>query len=103
MQSRYSLNIGKPFGIRVSVHWTFSLLIVWIVFISINRGLELPQILMHILFVLTLFVCVVLHELGHSLTAIRFGGHVSHITLLPIGGMAHMAKMPEKPREEFLV
>lgn len=103
MQSRYSLNLGKPFGIRVSVHWTFSLLIIWIVFISINRGLELPQILMHILFVLSLFVCVVLHELGHSLTAIRFGGHVSHITLLPIGGMAHMTKMPEKPREEFLV
>lgn len=103
MKSRYSLNLGKPFGIRVSVHWTFSLLIVWIVFISINRGLDLPQILMHILFVLALFVCVVLHELGHSLTAIRFGGHVSHITLLPIGGMAHMTKMPEKPREEFLV
>lgn len=103
MQSRYSLNLGKPFGIRVSVHWTFSLLIVWIVFISINRGLDLQQILMHILFVLALFVCVVLHELGHSLTAIRFGGHVSHITLLPIGGMAHMTKMPEKPREEFLV
>lgn len=103
MQSRYSLSLGKPFGIRVSVHWTFSLLIVWIVIISINRGLDLPQILMHILFVFALFVCVVLHELGHSLTAIRFGGHVSHITLLPIGGMAHMSKMPEKPREEFLV
>ncbi|HHN48123.1 MAG TPA: site-2 protease family protein [Bacteroidales bacterium] len=103
MQSRYSLNLGKPFGIRVSVHWTFSLLILWIVFISVNRGLELPQIFMHIVFVLALFVCVVLHELGHSLAAIKLGGKVSHITLLPIGGMAHMTKMPEKPREEFIV
>ncbi len=103
MKSRYSLPLGKPFGIKVSVHWTFSLLIAWIVIISAARGLETPQILMHILFVLALFVCVVLHELGHSLAAIRLGGEVSSITLLPIGGMAHMSKMPEKPRDEFIV
>ena len=103
MQSRYSLNLGKIFGIRVSVHWSFSLLIAWIVIISVNQGLSAIQILMHILFVLSLFVCVVLHELGHSLIAIRLGGEVSSISLLPIGGMAHMAKMPESPREEFLV
>ncbi len=103
MKSRYSLQLGRPFGIKVSVHWTFSLLIAWIVFISVGRGLETPQILMHILFVLSLFVCVVLHELGHSLTAIKLGGEVHSITLLPIGGMAHMSKMPEKPRDEFLV
>ncbi len=103
MKSRYSLLLGRPFGIKVSVHWTFSLLIAWIVLISVGRGLETPQILMHILFVLALFVCVVLHELGHSLAAIRLGGEVHSITLLPIGGMAHMSKMPDKPRDEFLV
>ncbi len=103
MQSRYSLNLGKPFGIRVSVHWTFSLLIAWIIIISIGRGLEPTQIIMHILFILALFVCVVLHELGHSLAAIKLGGEVDSITLLPIGGMAHMSKMPEKPRDEFIV
>ena len=103
MKSRYSLHLGRPFGIRVSVHWSFSLLIAWIVFISLNRGLEPMQIVMHILFVLALFVCVVLHEFGHSLVAIKFGGKVESITLLPIGGMANMSKMPEKPREEFLV
>ena len=103
MKSRYSLHLGKPFGIQVSVHWTFSLLIVWIVVISINRGLATDQILMHILFIFALFACVVLHEFGHSLVAIRFGGKVESITLLPIGGMANMSKMPEKPREEFLV
>ncbi|TVR40174.1 MAG: site-2 protease family protein [Bacteroidia bacterium] len=103
MKSRYSLSLGKPFGIKVSVHWTFSLLIAWIVLISVGRGLEFQQILMHIIFVLALFVCVVLHELGHSLAAIRLGGQVDSITLLPIGGMAHLSKMPEKPKDEFLV
>lgn len=103
MKSNYSLNLGKPFGIKVFVHWSFSLLIAWIVFISVRQGLEFLQILMHILFILTLFVCVVLHEFGHSLVAIRFGGEVHSITLLPIGGMANITKMPEKPKEEFLV
>ena len=103
MESKYSLNLGKYFGIKVSVHWSFSLLIAWIVFLSVRQGLELPQILMHILFILTLFVCVVLHEFGHSLVALKFGGEVHSITLLPIGGMANIAKMPEKPKEEFLV
>jgi Zn-dependent protease len=103
MKSRYSLGLGKIFGIKVSVHWTFSLLILWIVIISVGRGLELTQVLMHIVFVLALFVCVILHELGHSLVAIKYGGEVTSITLLPIGGMANMSRMPEKPREEFMV
>lgn len=103
MKSRYSLHLGKPFGIPVSVHWTFSLLIIWIVIISINRGLDSTQILIQVLFVLALFVCVVLHEFGHSLVAIRLGGEVSSITLLPIGGMANMSKMPQEPKHEFMV
>ncbi len=103
MKSRYSLNLGKPFGIRISVHWTFSLLILWIVFITVRQGLGTGQVLMHILFVLVLFFCVVLHEFGHSLTAIKLGGKVKSITLLPIGGMAHISEMPENPKDEFLV
>ncbi len=103
MKSRFSLKLGKPFGIRVSVHWTFSLLIAWIVFISVSRGLEFDQIIMHILFVLAIFACVLLHELGHSLTAIKLGGKVQSITLLPIGGMANITEMPDKPRDEFII
>ncbi len=103
MDSKYSLNLGKPLGIKVFIHWTFSLLIAWIVFITMRQGLETAQILMHILFILTLFVCVVLHEFGHSLVALKFGGEVHSIILLPIGGMANITKMPEKPKEEFLV
>jgi Zn-dependent protease/CBS domain-containing protein len=103
MNTKYSLQLGKPFGIKVSIHWSFSLLIVWIVFVTMRQGLEAVQILMHILFILTLFVCVVLHEFGHSLVAIKFGGEVHSITLLPIGGMANITKMPERPKEEFLI
>ncbi len=103
MNSRYSLNLGKPFGIKVSVHWTFSLLIAWIVFITVRQGLGTTQVLMHVFFILVLFLCVVLHEFGHSLTAIKLGGKVKSITLLPIGGMANITEMPENPRDEFLI
>ncbi len=103
MSKSYSLHIGNPFGIRVSIHWTFLLLIAWVVAIGLMRELTLQQILVHILFVISVFVCIVLHELGHSLTALKFGGKVRGITLLPIGGMANMTKMPETPREDFIV
>ncbi len=103
MKSKYSLILGRPLGIKLSVHWTFLLLIAYIVFISIQRGLNVQQILMHIIFVFAIFVCVVLHELGHSLVAIKLGGKVHSITLLPIGGMANISEMPEKPRDEFLM
>jgi Zn-dependent protease len=103
MKSRYSLNLGKPFGIKISIHWTFSLLIIWIIFITVRQGLGTMQVLMHILFILTLFLCVVLHEFGHSLIAIKLGGKVKSITLLPIGGMANITEMPENPKDEFLI
>ncbi|MFO7997967.1 MAG: site-2 protease family protein [Bacteroidales bacterium] len=103
MEKKSSFTLGKPFGIKVSVHWTFSLLIAYVIFISVSRGLTIVPVLMHVAFILALFLCVVLHELGHSLVAMKFGGKVNSITLLPIGGMANMSEMPEKPREEFLV
>ena len=98
-----SLKIGKPFGITISIHWTFLFLIIWIVAIDLGRGLNSQQVMMSVLFVLALFICVVLHELGHSLTAKALGGDVKSITLLPIGGMANIKKMPDKPKEEFLI
>jgi Zn-dependent protease len=98
-----SLLLGKPFGIRLAVHWSFSLLIAWILFVSFRQGLAMMQIFWYVIFVFSLFFCVVLHELGHSLVAIKLGGQVQSITLLPIGGMANISHMPDKPKEEFLI
>ena len=98
-----TLNIGRVSGIKVQVHWTFVFLIAWVVFLEVSRGREMPAIALSILFVLVIFGCVVLHELGHALTARRFGISTRKITLLPIGGVASLERMPEKPQQELLV
>ncbi|MGM0530801.1 MAG: site-2 protease family protein [Bacteroidota bacterium] len=100
---KYSLTLGRPFGIRISVHWTFLLIIAWIVFIDLQQGLGLSAILYSVLFVFSIFFCVVLHELSHSLTARRYGIPTRSITLLPIGGVADLEKMPEDPTQELTV
>mgnify|MGYP006279150497 CR=1 FL=1 len=100
---KYSLTLGRPFGIRISVHWTFLLIIAWIVFIDLQQGLGLGAIIYSVLFVFSIFFCVVLHELSHSLTARRYGIPTRSITLLPIGGVADLEKMPEDPRQELVV
>ena len=100
---KHSLHLGKPFGIQISVHWTFLLIIAWIIFVNIQQGANTQQILYSVLFVLTIFVCVVIHELSHSLTARKYGIPTRSITLLPIGGVADLQKMPEEPKQEFAV
>jgi len=98
-----SLKLGKPFGIKLAVHWTFLLLIAWVVIMDLTRGRSFNEALWSILFVLVLFVCVTLHELGHALVAKRYGYPTKSITLLPIGGMANIEKMPEKPKQELWI
>jgi Zn-dependent protease len=90
-------------GIRVFVHWTFLLLPAWIAFGGFTEGRDLPTILSHIGLVLIVFFCVILHEFGHALTAQHFGIGTRDITLLPIGGVASLERMPEEPRQEFLI
>ena len=97
------LKLGQVAGIKIEVHWTFTLLLLWVVFLDIQRGGNLQSAILNIVFILLLFVCVVLHELGHALTAKRFNIKTRKITLLPIGGVASLEKMPEKPGQELLV
>jgi Zn-dependent protease len=97
------LHLGRVVGIKIEVHWTFSLLLIWVVYLDIKRGGDLNSALMNISLILFLFFCVVLHELGHALTARKFNIGTKKITLLPIGGVASLEKMPEKPRQELLV
>lgn len=98
----WSWKLGRLAGIQVYVHATFFLLILWLGLIYWQQG-GLPAALRGILFILLLFGCVVLHELGHALTARRFGIRTRNIVLLPIGGMASLEKMPDDPKEEILV
>jgi Zn-dependent protease/predicted transcriptional regulator len=98
-----SLNLGKYFGIKVSIHWTFLLLIGWIVWRESRRGSSTEEIIWVVLFVLTIFLCVTLHEFGHALTARRYKINTLDITLLPIGGLARLESMPEKPAQELAV
>lgn len=99
----WSLKVVRLFGINVYIHWTFLILLGWIFMSSVGSGQSTAEAFISIGFVLALFACVVLHEYGHALTARQFGVPTRRITLLPIGGVASLEKMPEKPREELLV
>lgn len=95
--------IGKISGIKIEVHWTFTLLLIWIAFLEIQKGSGLNRILLNEALILVLFFCVVFHELGHALTAKKFGVNTKNILLLPIGGVATLEKIPEKPAQELLI
>ncbi len=98
-----SVKIGKFLGIDVFIHWTFIILIAWIVMLQLRTNGDLLHILTAVGFILVLFLCVTLHEYGHALAARRYGIKTKHITLLPIGGIAMLEKMPEKPAQELIV
>lgn len=100
---KYSLYLGNISGIKISVHWTFLILIFWIIFSNVRSGLTFNEIVWSVTFVLTIFLCVILHELGHALTAQRFKIKTKEISILPIGGVAQLESIPEKPKEELLV
>lgn len=98
-----SLRLGTIAGIGIFMHWSFVLIIAWIVLIFLFQGHGLAVAAEGVLFVFAIFACIVLHELGHALTARRFGIGTRDITLLPIGGVARLERMPEEPKEELLV
>jgi len=98
-----ALKLGRISGIKIEVHWTFTLLLLWVAFIEIRQGSDFYRVLLNEALIVVLFVCVVLHELGHALTAKKFGVKTKNILLLPIGGVATLEKMPEKPLHELLV
>ncbi len=99
----WSWKIGRLAGINVYMHWTFLLLIGFIGYVYLARGATWGAAALGIGFILALFGCVILHELGHALMARRFGVPTRDITLLPIGGIARMQRMPEHPGQELLV
>ena len=100
---KWSWKIGTFAGIDVFIHATFLLIIGWAGFTYWQQTGTLAGALNGILFILLLFSLVVLHEYGHALTARRYGIKTRDITLYPIGGVARLERMPEKPIQEFWV
>src|SRR5262244_3464781 len=99
----WSVNIGSVAGTAIRIHVTFLLLLAffflqgWHAAGSINDGVN------SVVFVVLLFACVLAHEFGHIFTARAFGVETPDVTLLPIGGVARLARIPEKPSQEFLI
>jgi Zn-dependent protease/CBS domain-containing protein len=98
-----SFKIGRAFGIDVQVHWTFFLLLGFFAFASYQRSGSLTNALVTTLVIVALFVCVLLHEFGHSLVAQRLGIEIQDITLLPIGGVARLKSLPTRPWDEVKI
>jgi Zn-dependent protease len=98
-----SLNLGKFFGIDVYVHPTFWILPLFVLLRGIDKGEITAQITFDILLVFAVFACIVLHEIGHALAARAYGIGTRNITLFPIGGVASLERMPEKPSREIAI
>jgi len=98
----WSLNIGSIAGTQVRVHITFLLFLGWIFAASwVSEGSQAAWA--GLAFMVLLFACVLAHEFGHIFTARAFGVATPDVTLLPIGGLARLERIPEKPQEEFLI
>jgi len=95
--------LGRIAGIAVNVHATFLLLLAWIAAISYGPRASWRDAASGVLYIVVVFATVVLHELGHALMARRYGIHTQDITLLPIGGVARLERMPEDPRAELSI
>jgi len=100
---RGSIKILSIRGINLYMHWTLFLLAGWVAIVNGQLGNDIFQLFWSILFLLAVFACIALHELGHALMARRFGIKAHDIVLLPIGGIASIEKFPDNPRQELLI
>jgi len=100
---KWSWKLGRFAGIDVYVHFTFLILIGWLALSHWIRERSLSATLEVVAFVLAIFACVVLHEFGHAITARKYGIETRDVTLLPIGGVARLERMPSDPKQELWV
>ncbi len=101
----WSLKLFSINGIPIRIHITFLVVIAWAAYngFALGRADRVQGVAFMVALILLLFLCVLLHELGHSLVAQLFGVHVADITLWPLGGLARIARMPERPYQEFIM
>jgi Zn-dependent protease/predicted transcriptional regulator len=100
---KWSWRIGRIAGIGVYIHATFWLILAWIAFVQYRAVGTAEAVVNGIVFVIAVFSIVVMHELGHALSARRYGIATRDITLLPIGGIARLERMPRDPRQELVI
>jgi Zn-dependent protease len=100
---KWSFKVGRFAGIDVFMHFTFLLLIGWVALMHWRQGQTILSVVSGVSFILTVFLCVVLHEFGHALTAKRYGIKTRDIILLPIGGVARLERLPARPMQELWV
>ena len=99
----WSIRLGRVLGIDIKVHLTFFLLLAYIVAINYLQSRDWNIALRELLFVTIVFAIIVMHEYGHALMARRFGVRTQDITLLPIGGVARLERIPENPQQELAI
>jgi Zn-dependent protease/CBS domain-containing protein len=102
-RSWWTWNIGRLAGIPIRMHLTLVILLAWIAISYALGGAGLGATAIGVLLVLTIFAVIVVHELGHALVARHYGIDTRDIMLLPVGGIASMERMPEKPSQELAV
>ena len=100
---KWSLKIGRFAGIDVYMHVTFLLMISWVALVHWRQGQSIAAAVAGVIFILAVFLCVVLHEFGHALTARRYAIKTRDIILLPIGGVARLERLPTNPLQELWV
>jgi len=100
---RWSWKVATIAGIPIRIHATFFVFLAWLAWLSAARGGGAGQVAASVGFILAAFACVVLHEFGHALMGRRFGVITRDITLLPIGGVARLDRMPRRPQEEVAI
>lgn len=100
---KWNLKLGRFLGIDVYLHFTFLIVLGFLAVAHWLPGRSLEAAFQGVLFFSAIFFCVLLHEFGHALAARRCGVGTKDITLLPIGGIARLERMPEKPLQEFWI
>ncbi len=100
---KWSFKLGRYLGIDVYMHFTFVLLVSWVAYANWRQEQSLAAAAAGVAFILAIFLCVVLHEYGHALSARRYGIKTRDIILLPIGGLARLERIPTNPLHELKV
>jgi len=95
--------IGSYSNIPVKVHWSFGLLLLFIVYTILTNEMKMWQAIAYTMLVFAVFACVIMHEYGHALTGQKFGVKTVDIIITPIGGLARMNRIPDHPAQEFLI